>query len=284
MKQGTAIVCDPALIVSTGASDLSAFWSRFSEWTADRRLILASHTYRAVIEWCSQEIWDSASTAIPEHLRREVTSQINRFMSRPPVDHPEPLADHPSHPLHIACGGTMGAPMMSDLIGLTTTRPVAGLGTSTEFWSHAEKTLDVDNLEKEILLIFKPNEPTAADIDAQIKTFYSGTTILIVGGKKDPKIISEVESVCGVPQKDVQWIESELNKSPRELPARLKAFSGVDSHIVFIYGRVGHDSFEHIQKAASKAKYQLIQPEHESRIVAEMTSRAIETELPSNPL
>lgn len=60
-------------------------------------------------------------------------------------------------------------------------------------------------------------------------------------------------------QKDIQWVEPVLNKSPRYVPARLKAFSGVGRHIVSMYGRVGHGSFGHSQKAASKAKYQLIQ-------------------------
>lgn len=280
MNQGTLVAFDPALLMSTDSEDPTAFWTRFSEWTADRRLFLAAHSHHSLVEWCSRVLWDSESNAIPRYLRREVTSQVNRFLSRTPVEHSEPLSVHTSHPIHVAVNGDLSPCITSDLIGIARLDSLAGLGTSSEFWSESESELTIDSLPVRIPLILKPNQQTETDLGLVVKAFYAGSRLIIVGGKKDARVISEIESACGISSSDVQWIESELNKSPRSLEAKLKGFSGLDYHLVFVYGRVGHDSFEHVQKAAAKAKYQLIQPELESRIVAELSSRALAGENP----
>ena len=206
MRQNPVIVCDPALIVSASASDPTAFWTRFSEWTADRRLLIGLRARREVIDRRSQEIWDPTSTAIPKHLRREVTSQINRFLPRAALTlFRSSLGTYLFAHYTWRATVSVGATITSDLISVLPSPAPSCLysGTTSEFWDQSSPFLEYLQFKYVYPPCFR-TESAAPRLTfyLQIREFYRSSTILIVGGKKDPKVIATWHQFAGIGERE----------------------------------------------------------------------------------
>lgn len=276
MTTPSRLLFDPLLVIPTIEDDLLDFWLDFLDWTEDERLSVGQYSHSYIIEWCTSTIWSNDFTLVPSHLVRDINRTITQLLSRTPIEHNANLYSHETVPAYVSDQPMLVNSFMSDIAGGFASHKVSGVASNPRFWEFPNETLDIVDGETGIELVYNRDQILLSDSRAQVISFYEDQKIIIIGGKKHPVIIRQIALECGIPESRIDWIESEPNKPPRDLAIKLKNFNGISCQLIFIYGRIDHASFHHVQTASQRCGYTLIQPQYESQIVSKLSERAIE--------
>ena len=270
------IMIDPAVVVPCQYDDLLDFWDNFISWTEDRRVSLGVHSYGYIVDWCTDTIWAQKMDLLPKHLMRDIERCINQLLARTPIDHDTSLSCYDTDPQHISVLPGLSDSFISDVVGCSSNQSINGIASHLRYWSVPQKAVDICQGNFRTEIIYSTDENLNFDIVSKVKKFYFGSKIYIVGGKRSDIVLKDLFDRLGIGSENIEWFESEFSKPPRELDRKLKSFDGNTDHLVFIYGRIDHASFAHVQVAVQRSGYLLIQPQYESQIVGKMYDRAVE--------
>lgn len=270
------LLVDPAILIpEVGTTEIKDFWLRFFEWCKDDRILLGARTHEIMVQWCSDTVWGDEKFQIPKFLEREIAREVNNVLGRRPFPH-EILADEEmvSLPAYISKVEGGGRSLFADVRG-TELENIGAIATRIESWASSSHSIELDVVDGNVEVHFSPNLIMKSEKVEIIREFYRDRKIAIVGGKRCQNVLKCLKEDLSIEEGNVIGIESELNKPPRDLSKKISMMDLSSNHLVFVWGRVGHESFEPVQKLCSRAGYELIYPQFVSQIVSELKDRAL---------
>lgn len=281
------ILLDPAIVIPNPQhDDLYEFWEQFSIWCEDERLRLGEHAHALILSWCTETIWGTDRTSIPRPLEREITTTLGKIVSRPPISHDAPITEHTSQPTHVSHSPDLTTRLLSDIMGVCFHGNSLTVASLPHLWNPqgSSGTITTESSVTEFEFIHTPNSETNREKNLAVREYFDGSRIFIVGGRRCQNTMSDLLTELGIDEKRIVWIESELNKSPNNLKKRLSSIKWESDHLVLVWGRVGHDSTDHVQKACSASGYTLVNARFVSQILTELQGRACESIADQGPV
>jgi len=267
------VLLDPAVAIpaSDPSVDLPAFWDSFVDWNEDERICLGFLSYQLVAEWCATTIWGSEKSAIPRFLERDLGRVFGTLLNRVPLTHGVEAEASSFAPPHEA-PADLAMALFADLTSLLPLHQVS-IASSPSFWPASTEIVFSPASPLAIQLLFEPNQPTIPEKESLVRSQFLDKSILIIGGQRLERIEKAVHESTGVPSTSIRWLSSEPHRVPTHLDAVLDSFHPDTHHLVFVWGQVGHATFEKVQARAAATSYELIQARFASQIVDQIGER-----------
>jgi hypothetical protein len=245
------VLLDPRLLAlpqGDGRDDWLGFWTRVTDWAADRRVKVGTSTHVLACQRFAERGWPDNLEVIPAELRAPARAALNGLLARVlPLDEVLPGACfRPSYSGDSAETQALGV----DVRGIGSHGRCVTLATSFDSWSEACAEVQCAPPPPEKAhLCFVPGEQLIAEREATIKTRASGVRIRIVGGQREARIAADVEDAFS--PLSCEWLPCERHKPPR-LDGWEASCS--EHHIVVcVTGYVGHSTSDRARAMANSA-------------------------------
>jgi hypothetical protein len=247
----TTILLDPAVAIpSSSAVDLADFWTEFVEWQQDKRSRFGIHTYELFQEFCSTRLY-ADSSLVPAPLRASVHRSVAVLMGRAPVG--EVWVDTGSTLSRVHRGEPqLTAALRRDLHASASTLGLV-VGSRAHLWDGIlDEVGCLPPPPAGVRVHLEPGLPTPAETAVKIKSFFDGVKLLIVGGQIEPRTRAALSQEFGIPESQIEWVPSEYNKKPNNLPAMVNGAAITGALVFCITGKVGHSTSGLIEKECSR--------------------------------
>ncbi len=273
------LLLDPRLLAPPGRpgaplSDAPAFWQRLIDWDADPRAKLGIESRRLVCDTYAQHGYPDRdiSLKVPT-LRREYQAALGRLLSRV-HDSSSEVGSRNFVPAYLGSAEESIALQM-DVAG-TRAATVLGIATDRGHWDDPSATqVKIEPPSPPSLsLCVTAGERLVEECEAALKAFYRGKRIHIVGARPVANIEATIRGRLGLGPSDLNWIECEKARPPRDLAARWRALLPGRDITVCITGRVGHATSEMAAKAARRQGVIHLLVQTPQQVVAVLASNA----------
>lgn len=263
------------MIMPADSTNLEIFWDKLSDWTCDNRIVLASKSWLLVSDWASENIWTTNPSFVPKYLSKEVSKIFSRILTQSPLEHSAGVKYRSSEPSHNSEESESMQIFLAEIEGCFSSGQIAAIASAIDLWEIEDQFVSILDFEYLVPLAFRPNGEIPVPREQLVHNYFRDSRIIIVGGKRTPEIANSILEVSGIDASSLVWFESDSGKPPRDLDKRLSDFCGKKSHLVMVWGKIGHATSKHVNDACDRVGYSLILPRRETRITDELISRAV---------
>lgn len=260
------VLIDPSVAVVSSEGDWAVVaerWANLVAWYGDSRTRLGAATFQELTRLFADI--SSSGSPVPAAMRKSAYRCVGGMLSRGPVGDLD------------SCGGELDSSydgsvaegeMLCIDLGAAEGEPVIALGTQNSVWpsgcadaTHTEPALSLP-------LHFEPNLPTPNELRSKRASKYASSSVVIVGGQVEPRVLDELELELGIARKNLRWIPSELHKKPRNLDQMVAGAAVSGAYVICVTGRVGHSTSNALFAESSKRGTKYIEAETPNGILA----------------
>jgi hypothetical protein len=148
------------------------------------------------------------------------------------------------------------------------------LASDEEFWGSRVAMLSCEPPPpRDVQLIFRPGESLHEQTIADVRSWFRGRRVHIVGGQRDSRLVERIAETVGISTSDIHWLSSERHKQPR-IAQRWVSLSAARDVAVCITGRISHATWNAAKQYGSAVPYVEVERAGEivDRLVALTTS------------
>ena len=239
----TRVLLDPGLVVPAEDIDpmaLPDFWTQLVEWQADSRFVLGPRTYDALTSFYVNAVCVGPDQWVPRGMSTSIHGAIGRLLGRSPVAHS--TMNRPAELTPVYVGSTaLASILVDDLCTCEDAQMI--LGSNESHWATVPDYVEAfPPPPGRVTVILTPCLPTQEDVRASMHTRFRDTSLVIVGGQADQRLLTALNTELGIPSERIEWIPSEKNKPPRNLAAVIRGAALRAALVVCVTGKIGHAS------------------------------------------
>ena len=240
----TRVLLDPGLVVPAEDIDPKAlpdFWTQLVEWQADSRFVLGQRTYDALTSFYVDAVCVGPDQWVPRGMSTSIHGAVGRLLGRSPVAHSTMNWPAELRPVYI--GPPDLGPILVDDLHRTCEDAQMILGSTESHWATVPAFVEAfPPPPGRMTVILAPCLPTQEDVRASLRARFLDTSLVIVGGQADQRLLTALNTELGIPSERIEWIPSEKNKPPRNLAAVIRGAALRAALVVCVTGKIGHAS------------------------------------------